>query len=30
MTKETRIYNRENIVSLMSDAGKTGQPHIKE
>ena len=30
MTKETRIYNGENIVSSMSGAGKTGQFHVKE
>jgi len=29
-TKEERIYNGENIVSLISDAGKIGQLHVKE
>ena len=30
MTKETRIYNGEKTVSLISGAGKTGEPHVKE
>ena len=30
MTKEARIHNGEQTVSSMSDAGKTGQPHVKE
>ena len=30
MTKEARIYNREKTISLTSDAGKTGQPLVKE
>ena len=30
LTKETRIYNGEKTISLASDAGKTGQPHVKE
>ena len=29
MTKEARIYNGENTVPIISDAGKTGQPHCK-
>ena len=29
MTKEARIYNRENTVSSISDAGKTGQLQVK-
>ena len=29
MSKEARIYAGENTVSLMSGAGKTGQPHVK-
>ena len=30
LTKEARIYNGEKIVSLISGAGKTGQPLVKE
>ena len=30
LTKEARIYNREKTISLISDAGKTGQPLVKE
>ena len=30
LTKEARIYNGENIISLTSGAGKTGQPLVKE
>jgi len=30
LTKEARIYNGEKIISLTSDAGKTGQPFVKE
>ena len=30
LTKETRIYNGEKIISLTSGAGKTGQPLVKE
>ena len=30
LTKEARIYNRANIASSISGAGKTGQLHIKE
>ena len=30
LTKEARIYNGENTISLTSDAGKTGQPLVKE
>ena len=29
MTKEARIYNGEKTISLISGAGKTGQPHCK-
>ena len=28
--KEARIYNGEEIISLASGAGKTGQPPVKE
>ena len=28
--KEIRIYNREKTISFTSDAGKTGQPIVKE
>ena len=28
--KEARIYNGEKIVSSISDAGRTGQLHVKE
>ena len=30
LTKEARIYNGEQTISLTSGAGKTGQPLIKE
>ena len=30
LTKEARIYNGEKTTSLTSDAGKTGQPPVKE
>ena len=30
LTKEAKIYNREKTISLTSDAGKTGQPPVKE
>ena len=30
MTKEARIHNGEKTVFTMSDAEKTGQPHVKE
>ena len=30
MTKQARIYNEEKGVTLISGAGKTGQPHVKE
>ena len=30
MTKEARTYNGVKIVSWISDAGKTGQPHAKQ
>ena len=30
LTKEARIYNGEKTVSLMSGAGKTGQPLVKK
>ena len=30
MTKETKIYNGEKIVSSVSGTGKTGQLHVKE
>ena len=30
MTKEARIYNRENTVSSVSVTGKTGQLNEKE
>ena len=29
MTKEARIYNGEKTASSISDAGKTGQLHVK-
>ena len=29
-TKEARIYNGKKITSLTSDAGKNGQPLVKE
>ena len=30
LTKEARIYDREEIASSISGAGKTGQLHVKE
>ena len=30
LTKEARIYNEEETVSLLSGAGKTGQQHVKK
>ena len=30
LTKETRIYNGEKIISLTRGAGKAGQPPIKD
>ena len=30
MTKKGRTYNGEKTVSSVSDAGKTGQLHVKE
>ena len=30
LTKKAKIYNGEKIISLTSDAGKTGQPPVKE
>ena len=30
LTKEARIQNGEKTISLTSDAGKTGQPRVKE
>ena len=30
LTKESKIYNGENTISLTSGAGKTGQPLVKE
>ena len=30
LTKEARIYNGNKTTSLTSDAGKTGQPLVKE
>ena len=30
LTKEARIYNGVKTISLTSDAGKTGQPFVKE
>ena len=29
-TKEARIYNEKNTISLTSGAGKIGQPLVKE
>ena len=29
LTKETKIYNGEKIVSSINGAGKTGQLHVK-
>ena len=30
LTKEVKIYNGEETISLTSDAGKTSQPPVKE
>ena len=30
LTKETRVYSGEKMVSSISDAGKTGQLRVKE
>ena len=30
LTKEARVYNGEKKISLTSDAGRTGQPLVKE
>ena len=30
MTKEAKIFNGEKTASSISDAGKTGQLHVKE
>ena len=30
LTKEAGVYNGEKTISLMSDAGKTGQALVKE
>ena len=30
LTKEARLYNGENTISLTSGVGKTGQPRVKE
>ena len=30
LTKEARIYNGEKTISLISGAGETGQPLVKE
>ena len=30
MTKEARIYNREETASSVDGAGETGQLHLKE
>ena len=30
LTKEAKIYNGEQTISLTSDAWKTGQPLVKE
>ena len=30
LTKKEKIYNGEKTISLMSSAGKTGQPPVKE
>ena len=30
LTKEARIYNKENAIALTSGAGKTGQPLVKK
>jgi len=30
LTKEARIYNRAKTTSSISDAGETGELHVKE
>ena len=30
LTNEAKIHNGEKTVSSVSNAGKTGQPHLKE
>mgnify|MGYP006996700253 CR=1 FL=1 len=30
LANEAKIHNGEKTISLTSDAGKTGQPHVKE
>ena len=30
LTKDSRIYNGAKTISLIGDAGKTGQPLVKE
>ena len=30
LTKEAKIYHGEHTISLMSGAGETGQPPVKE
>ena len=30
LTKEAKMNNGEKTISLKSDAGKTGQPHVKK
>ena len=30
LTKEARMYNGEKTIFSISDAGKTGQQHVKE
>ena len=30
LTREARVYNGAKIASSISDAGKTGQLHVKE
>ena len=30
LTKEARIYNGKKTISLTNDAGKIGQPSVKE
>jgi len=30
LTKEAKVCKGEKTVSLTNDAGKTGQPHVKE
>ena len=30
LTKEARIYNGEEVVSLAIGAGQTGQPHVNQ